>query len=331
MRILFLGGTSFVGRHTVEAALERGHEVAFLHRGHTGADLHPAAERIVADRKADLGALAGRTFDAVIDTSGYFPADVERSTAALRESAGRYLFVSTRSVYADTSTPGLTETAALAELPPAEPTDAITGENYGPLKALCEVVVRQAFGDRSIILRPGLIVGPYDPTGRFAYWPARVAEGGDVLCPAPPEQPVQVIDARDLAAFALDLVEGGGSDTFDVVCQGGTLTFEAVIEACIQAAGSDASPVWVDETFLLDRDVEPWSELPLWTPGEEMSGFQRSDVSKALAAGLRVRPMLETVRDTLAWLATAGPQGGSPLTREREASLLAEWSGNVSA
>ena len=237
MRILFLGGTSFVGRHTVEAALERGHEVAFLHRGHTGADLHPAAERIVADRKADLGALAGRTFDAVIDTSGYFPADVERSTAALRESAGRYLFVSTRSVYADTSTPGLTETAALAELPPAEPTDAITGENYGPLKALCEVVVRQAFGDRSIILRPGLIVGPYDPTGRFAYWPARVAEGGDVLCPAPAEQPVQVIDARDLAAFALDLVEGGGSDTFDVVCQGGTLTFEAVIEACIQAAG----------------------------------------------------------------------------------------------
>ena len=132
MRILFLGGTSFVGRHTVEAALERGHEVAFLHRGHTGADLHPAAERIVADRKADLGALAGRTFDAVIDTSGYFPADVERSTAALRESAGRYLFVSTRSVYADTSTPGLTETAALAELPPAEPTDAITGENYRP-------------------------------------------------------------------------------------------------------------------------------------------------------------------------------------------------------
>jgi 2'-hydroxyisoflavone reductase len=329
MRILFLGGTAFVGRHTLEAALERGHQVTFVHRGRTGARLHARAERIVADRSLDLTALAGREFDAVIDTSGYFPADVERSTDVLRGSVGSYLFVSSQSVYADTATPGLDETAALAELSPTEPTDVVTGENYGPLKALCEQVVRAAFPETAVILRPGLIVGRHDPTGRFAYWPVRVAEGGHVLCPAPPNQPVQVIDARDLARFALDLLERGDSGTFDVVCQAGTLTFEGVIDACMQVAGSNATPVWVDERFLLDRDVEPWSELPLWTPGDEFYGFQRSDVSRALAAGLRVRPILETVRDTLEWSREAGQQGGSPLSREREATLLAEWSGNV--
>lgn len=207
----------------------------------------------------------------------------------------------------------------------------ITGENYGPLKALCEQVVQAAFPESAVILRPGLIVGPYDPTGRFAYWPTRVAEGGEVLCPAPPSQPVQVIDARDLAAFALDLLERGVAGTFDIVCQAGTLTFEGVIDACIQAAGNSPTPVWVDERFLLDRDVEPWSEIPLWTPGTEFYGFQRSDVSRALAAGLQVRPILETVQDTLEWSRQAGPQGGSPLSREREAALLAEWSGNVGA
>ena len=329
MRILFLGGTSFVGRHTVEAARGRGHDVTFLHRGRTGGGLHPGAERILADRSRDLSALAGREFDAVIDTSGYFPADVERSTAALRESAGRYLFVSSQSVYADTSTAGLNEDAALAELPAGEPTDEITGENYGPLKALCEAVVVAAFPTTAAILRPGLIVGPYDPTGRFAYWPTRIAEGGAVLCPAPPDQPVQVIDARDLAAIALDLLETRRSSTFDVVCPAGTLSFGDVIDACLAAAPGDAHPVWVDEDFLLARSVEPWSEIPLWTPGEEFFGFQRSDVSRAVAAGLRVRPITDTVRDTLAWAQAAGPQGGNPLTREREASLLAAWSGNV--
>ena len=176
-----------------------------------------------------------------------------------------------------------------------------------------------------MILRPGLIVGPNDPTGRFTYWPQRIAEGGDVLAPAPPEQPLQVIDGRDLAAFALDLLEREVQGTFDVVSPDGMLTLAGVIDACLEASGSDARIVWVDERFLLDRGVEPWTELPLWTPGEDMAGFQRSDVSRALAAGLVVRPIADTIGATLRWAAAADPDPGAAMTREREAELLAQW------
>ncbi len=331
MRLLFLGGTSFLGRHTVEEALARGHEVTLVHRGQTGAELFPAVERILADRSQDLSALAGREFDAVIDTCGYFPAELERSTAVLRGNVGSYAFISSRSVYADTSTIGLTEDSPVAELPADEPTDTITGENYGPLKAQCEAVVQAAFPDATLILRPGLIVGPHDPTGRFAYWPLRVAEGGDVLCPAPPEQAVQVIDVRDLATFTLDLLERGATGVYDTVTPAGMLTFGRVIEACVSVSGSGARPVWVSEEFLLERGVEGWTELPLWTPWPDHTGFQRSDVSRALAAGMPVRPIEDTVRDTLAWVRDAGLGGGSPLTREREATLLTEWSDSLRA
>jgi 2'-hydroxyisoflavone reductase len=325
MRILVLGGTSFAGRHLVDLALARGHDVVLFNRGRTGADLHPGVERIVGERAGSLEGLRGRTFDAVVDMSGYFPPDVERSANLLAGSAGRYLFVSSRSVYADHSRPGANEDAALAELPPGAPTDEITGESYGPLKVLCERAARTAFGERALILRPGLIVGPYDPTGRFTYWPVRIAAGGDVLAPAPPGQPVQVVDARDLAAFALDLLERDAGGTFDVVSPGGMLTLGGVLDACLAAAGGDARLVWVDEAFLLERGVEPWTELPLWTPGPDMAGFQRSDVSRALAAGLAIRPIAETVADTLRWAQAAAPGPGASMTREREAALLREW------
>ena len=236
-----------------------------------------------------------------------------------RRLRAAYLFVSSRSVYADHSVPGLDETAALAELPPGAPSDEITGESYGPLKVACERAVQDAFAGRAVILRPGLIVGPHDPTGRFTYWPSRVAEGGDVLAPAPPDQAVQLIDARDLAAFALALVERGAEGTFDVVTPAGMLTLGGVLDACREACGSEAAPVWVDERFLLDHAVEPWTELPLWTPGEDFAGFQRSDTSRAVAAGLTVRPIAETAADTLAWAATAAPDPGAAMTREREA------------
>jgi 2'-hydroxyisoflavone reductase len=326
MRILVLGGTSFAGRHLAELALARGHHLVLFNRGRTGADLHPGVERVIGERAGGLDGLRGRTFDAVVDMSGYFPADVERSAEMLAGAAGRYLFVSTRSVYADHSQPGSDEDSALAELPPGAPVDEITGESYGPIKVRCERAARAAFGERALILRPGLIVGPYDPTGRFTYWPVRVAAGGDVLAPAPPDQPIQVVDARDLAAFALDLLERDASGTFDVVSPAGMLTLGRVLEACLAAGDGDARVVWVDETFLLERGVEPWTELPLWTPGEDMAGFQRSDVSRALAAGLSIRPIAETVADTLRWAAAASPGPGASMTREREAALLREWS-----
>jgi 2'-hydroxyisoflavone reductase len=325
MRILVLGGTSFAGRHLVELARPRGHDLVLFNRGRTGADLHPGVERVVGERAGSLDGLRGRTFDAVVDMSGYFPSDVERSAQLLAGSAGRYLFVSTRSVYADHSRPGSNEEAALAELPPGAPADEITGESYGPLKVRCERAARAAFGERLLILRPGLIVGPYDPTGRFTYWPVRVAAGGDVLAPAPPDQPIQVVDARDLVTFALDLLERDAGGTFDVVSPAGMLTLGGVLDAGLAAGSGDAHLVWVDEAFLLERGVEPWTELPLWTPGPDMAGFQRSDVSRALAAGLSIRPIAETVADTLRWASLAKPGAGASMTREREAALLREW------
>lgn len=325
MRILVLGGTSFAGRHLVELALARGHDLVLFNRGRTGADLHPGVERVVGERAGSLDGLRGRTFDAVVDMSGYFPPDVARSAEVLAGSAGRYLFVSSRSVYADHSRAGANEDSALAELPPGAPEDEITGESYGPLKVMCERAAQAAFGDRTLIIRPGLIVGPYDPTGRFTYWPVRVAEGGDVLAPAPADQPIQVIDARDLVAFMLALLERDAGGPFDVVSPAGTLTLGRVLDACVTVADGDARPVWVDESFLLERGVEPWTELPLWTPGEDMAGFQRSDVSRALAAGLSIRPIAETVADTLRWAQEANPGPGGSMTREREGALLREW------
>lgn len=325
MRILVLGGTSFAGRHLVELAGARGHELVLFNRGRTGAGLHPGVERVVGERAGSLEGLRGRTFDAVADMSGYFPPDVERSAELLAGSAGRYLFVSSRSAYADHSQPGSNEASALAELPPGAPEDEITEESYGPLKVMCEGAAEAAFGDRALIIRPGLIVGPYDPTGRFTYWPVRVAEGGDVLAPAPPDQPIQVVDARDLAAFMLALLERDAGGVFDVVSPAGMLTLGGVLDACVAVTDGGAHVVWADESFLLERGVEPWTELPLWTPGEDMAGFQRSDVSRALAAGLSIRPIEETVADTLQWVQEANPGPGSSMTREREAALLREW------
>lgn len=324
MRILILGGTQFAGRHLAELALARGHELLLFNRGRTAPDIFPEVERITGDRAGDLAGLRGVQADAVADMCGYFPADVERSARLLAPNAGRYLFVSSRSVYADHSVPGANEESALAELPPAAPADEITGESYGPLKAACERAAAAAFPDRTLVLRPGLIVGPHDPSGRFTYWPQRVAGGGDVLAPAPPDQPIQVIDARDLAGFALDLLEAGAAGTFDVVTPDGMLTLGGVLEACLTAAPG-ARLVWADPDFLLERGVEPWTELPLWTPGDDMAGFQRSDVSRAVGAGLTYRPIAETVADTLSWAQAAEPDRGAAMTREREDELLSAW------
>jgi 2'-hydroxyisoflavone reductase len=324
MRLLVLGGTQFLGRHIVEAALARGHEVTMFNRGQTRPELFAGVERLVGDRDGDLTALAGRTWDAVLDPSGYVPRLVRDTAELLEPSVGRYLFVSSISAYADPSQPGLTEDGPLAQL--EEETEEWRGPAYGALKVLCEHVVDEVYGHRATIVRPGLIVGPWDPTGRFTYWPVRIAEGGEVLAPEPRDSAVQVIDGRDLAEFCLKLVEDGAAGAFNATGPAEPLTLEAVLEECRRVSGSDTELVWLPPEWLQEREVAPWMELPLWLPGDEYAGFQRIDVSRAIAAGLRFRPLAETIADTLAWAhsgeAPIEPPAG--LARDKERELLAQ-------
>ena len=310
MRILVLGGTKFLGRALVESALARGHELTLFNRGTTNPDLFPDAEHLRGDRKADLSVLSGRSWDAVIDPSGYTPGDVRASAELLRDS-GRYVFVSSVSVYADFST-GPTEESPVAELGEL-PIDEVTADfsNYGPLKALAEDEVRAVFGERALIVRPGLIVGPHDPTGRFTYWARRLARGGEVLAPAPPERLAQFVDVRDLAEWILDAVERDLSGTFNVTNEG--VSWGELL--------ADADVTWVSDAFLQEHQVGPWMELPLWLPDPEWAGMQATDVGRAVAAGLRFRPLDETIRGA----ADAPAVEGVGLTPEREAELLAAW------
>ena len=310
MRLLVLGGTKFLGRALSEEALARGHELTLFNRGRTGPELFPRAEHLRGDRKGDLSALERRTWDAVVDTSGYVPADVRASAELLRES-GRYVFVSSVSVYADFST-GPREESATAELGDL-PIDELVPDysNYGPLKALSEVEVDRVFGERALIVRPGLIVGPCDPTGRFTYWAHRLERGGEILAPGPPERTVQFVDVRDLAAWILDAIEAGRSGTFNV-------TNEGVPWGELLGGGE---VTWVPDEFLQEHDVGPWMELPLWLPDPAWAGMHATDVSRAVAAGLRFRPLAET----LAGAATAPLEDGVGLTLDREAELLEAW------
>jgi 2'-hydroxyisoflavone reductase len=318
VRLLVLGGTKFLGRAAVEEALARGHEVTLFTRGETNPELFPEAERLRGDRTQDLGALGGREWDAVLDTSGFIPAVVRASAEALEGSAGHYQFISSVSVYADQSRQN-DEDAPVAELGDL-PDDELTSDysNYGPLKALCEDAVADVFGDRHAVVRPGLIVGAHDPTGRFTYWPHRVARGGEVLAPAPPEGLVQLVDAKDLGRFLVDLSERRESGVFNATHPG--LSWSELLETCREVSGSDASFTWVSSELLAEHEVGEWMELPLWLNDPGFAGMLDSDVSRALAAGLTFRPLADTVRDTLAHAETVDGVG---LTPEREAELLA--------
>jgi 2'-hydroxyisoflavone reductase len=319
MHILVLGGTKFLGRHVVDAALERGHELTLFNRGQTMPELFPEVEKLHGDRDGDLAALHGRDFDAVVDTSGYVPRIVRETIDALG-AVGHYTFVSSISVYADLSTPP-TEDAPLAQL--KEPTEEWR-EAYGELKVLCENVVRERFPG-AFVPRPGLIVGPWDPTGRFTYWPLRLAAGGRVLAPLPADADTQVIDARDLAEWVVRGAEDDLAGTYNAV--GPVRTREHVIETCRSVAGSHAELVWVDPAFLHEHGVEEWMELPLWLYDETYRGMLSVDVTPAFTAGLRTRPLAETTRDTLAWAQSAEAPGEFPagLDREKELAVLDEW------
>ncbi len=318
MRVLVLGGTVFLGRHVTAEALRRGHEVTLFHRGRHGPDLFEATEHVLGDRAGDLAPLRGRTWDAAVDTSGYEPADVARSSAL---DLGHLVFVSSCNVY-----PAW----------PAEPADEDStvwteGDDYGPLKAACERVAEAAMPGRVASVRAGLICGPHDNIFRLPWWVQRIAAGGDVVAPGDPERTVQLIDARDLAGWMLDLAEQRVAGAFNATAPPDRTTMRDALEAAVQATGAGARLHWVPDDVLMAHGVAPWDELPLWIPAETAAGTWAVGTERARAAGLRCRPVAETVADTWAWLRDGGaqaigdwhaenrPRGLSP---EREAELL---------
>lgn len=321
MRILVLGGTQFLGRHVVDAALDRGHDVTLFNRGQTRPELFPDVEKLHGDRDGDLSALAGRSFDAVVDTSGYVPRVVERTIDALGE-IGHYTFVSSVSAYADHSTP-CAEDAPVARL--TAETEDYRSQAYGPLKALCEDVVRARFPATSFIPRPGLIGGPWDPTGRFTYWPQRFDDGGQVLAPAPADGDTQVIDARDLAAWIVEAAETGLEGTYNAV--GAVTPRSELLDACRAVASAESEVVWVDGSFLVEHGVEQWMELPMWLHEAEYAAMQSTPRERGLAAGLRTRPLVDTARDTLAWVRSGEAPQDPPagLARAKERQVLDAW------
>lgn len=320
MKLLVLGGTLFLGRHVVEEALAAGHEVTMFTRGRTNPDLFPEAEHLGGDRDEGLDALHGGSWDGVVDTSGYVPRVLRQSAELLRDSVGRYVFVSSVSVYADMSRP-IDESSPLAVLNDPFSEDH-RGPDYGPLKAACEHVVEEVYGERGTSVRAGLIVGPHDPTERFTYWPRRLAEGGDVLAPGVPERRVQIIDVRDLAGWLVELAQRGPGGPVNATGPAEPLTMGDALARIAAAVDGDVRLQWVDDEAVLAAGVEPWSELPLWLPGEDYAELMKVDIAKAIAAGLTFRPLEQTAVDTLAWSRAAGPQRPT-LTREKERELLA--------
>ncbi|WP_261559895.1 NAD-dependent epimerase/dehydratase family protein [Frankia tisae] len=320
--ILILGGTRFVGRTLVEAALADGHQVTLFHRGQTNPGLFPTAETVLGDRTRDLSALAGRRFDLVVDVAGYDPPVVRRALDALRGRVGRYVYVSSLSVLADQSTPQ-NEDGDLLELDD----DTAPAKLYGARKAACERLVLGAFGAQALIVRPGMIVGPHDPTDRFAYWPRRFARGGRILLPGDPADLAQFIDVRDLAGWILRSAASGVGGVFNVT--GRPLAFGAFFDACQAFADEPATAVWVSSERLIAAGVNPWMGIPLWIAAPGCEAINEVDVSRATAAGLTIRPLARTLADTLAWdTARGGPaQGQEGLGEQEERRLLRELVG----
>lgn len=342
MKLLILGGTRFVGRHLVAAALERNHEITLFNRGKHPASAPTNVETIHGDRNKDLEKLKGRRWDAVIDTCGYLPRSVAAAAETLTDSVDRYVFISSLSVYADFSRFGIDETAPLAtltdqqlekanELDSSGQTSAVTyGNMYGGLKALCEQAAEAVLPNRVLIIRPGLIVGPHDYTDRFTYWVVRVARGDEVLAPGRPTRNVQFIDARDLTEWTVRMSERKETGIYNANGLPDKLTMAEMLEECKTASRSDASFTWVVEDFLLQEKVVAWSEMPLWMPEEaapHMKGFMFTNSDKAVAAGLNFRPLSETIKDVLTWRETTCRD--EPLKAgiddERERNLLRRW------
>lgn len=334
MKILVIGGSQFVGLHFVAAALAGGHEVTMFNRGQATAMPPAGVHHIRGDRNGDLDALRGGRWDAVVDACGYRPREVALMADVLHAAVNRYLFVSSVSVYATFDSPNH-EGSPTGSINDPD-TEVVDGRTYGPLKALCERALVQRFGEsRSLIVRPGLVVGPHDPTQRFTYWPARIARAADgeaVLVPGAPDEPAQFIDARDLAAFMLDGLEAGRQGRFNVVSPPGQWTLGEVFETCARVAGCKPHWAWANADAVTRLGLKPWNDLPIWMPpGGEYAKFASTDVSAALGVGLSNRPLEVTVADTLAWYrglpADAQVFSKAGLTPEREAEALAALAG----
>lgn len=327
MKLLVLGGTIFLGRHIVDIALQRGHEVTLFNRGQHNADLYPEVEKLRGDRDGDLEALKGRKWDAVIDTSGYVPRVVRDSAELLADAVEHYTFISSISVYADTGKPGITEAYPVAKLED-ETVEEVTGETYGALKALCEQAAEDAMPGRVLNVRSGLIVGPNDPTDRFTYWPCRVAQGGEILAPVEPEVAIQIIDVRDQAQWILDMAQARRTGVYNVTGPDYTLTFGELFRTSQHVTNAEVTLTWVNKDFILDADVQPWIDLPMWIPADSDDAFWSAvDVSKAVNDGLSFRPLSQTVKDTLDWANSrpADHEWRAGLTPQREKELLTAW------
>jgi 2'-hydroxyisoflavone reductase len=328
-KILILGGTGFLGPATVAAAQARGHQLTLFNRGKTRPGLFPNIETLLGDRDPDKGeglkALAGRRWDAVIDNSGYFPRQVVASAGVLAPNVGQYIFISSISVYADNSVENQDETARLGTTPDPK-VEKITEQTFGPLKALCEQAAAMALPAGTTVVRPGYIVGPDDPSGRFTYWPVRIDRGGEVLAPGSPSDPVQIIDVRDLGSWLVTVIENGTTGTFNAAGPRSRLRWGALLEACRKAAGARSTLAWVDGAWVAKRGEEIF---PIWAPYQgETKGFHTWSNARAVKAGLKFRPCAVTVKDTLAWYKTQSAGGRIRLagpTADKEAKLLAEW------
>lgn len=333
LRILILGGTAFLGPAEVEYAMARGHTVTLFNRGRTNPHLFPEVEKLVGDRATpDYSALEGREWDVVIDNSANLAAWVQDATAVLKDKAKQYLFVSTISTHKDNSILGQTETGPVfsqEDYDEVIASGAGMGAGYGPNKAQAERETLAAFGEGGIVVRPGLIVGPGDRSDRFTYWPVRIDRGGEVLAPGDGTDWAQIVDVRDLGRFLIHLVEEEATGTFLATGPEAPLTMAGMLYGIRAITSSPVSFTWVDVDFLREHEVGGWMEMPVWVyPSEETRGFSSYDCSKAIAAGLKFRPLADTARDTLEWW-KAKPEDERVLRTgvdpEKEARILAAW------
>ncbi len=324
LSVLILGGTGFLGPHMVEAAKKRGHTLTLFNRGKTNPGLFPDVEKLQGDRDGNLEALKGRTWDAVIDPSGYVPRIVRASADLLAPSVGHYVFISTISVYDDSTKGTITESSPLNKLPPGEEKSEEVRKHYGALKAACEHEVATVYPDRHTTVRPGLIVGPGDPTDRFTYWPVRIDRGGDVLAPGDGTDVVQFIDGRDLATWIIKLVEDKIFGTY--TANGPQMPIRELLETCQRSTSTPSTLVWAPWPFLEKQNVGPWSDMPVWIPKEH---YQPMAIDAATSKGLAFRPTPDIVRDTLTWWKTLPAERQaklrSGLSPDREKEVLAAF------
>ena len=329
LKILILGGTGFIGPHMVREALRRGHEVSLFNRGRTNNELFPDLELLIGDRNDGLQALEGGKWDAVVDNSGYVPRYVEDSARLLSSAVSHYLYISTISVYAAFDAP-ITENTGLATMED-ETVEEVTGETYGPMKALCEQRVTAEVGaDRTTILRPTYICGPGDRTDRYTYWPVRTMRGGEMLWPGTPEDDIQIIDVRDLANFTVDCLEKKILGIFNTVTSIRSFKMGDLLEDSLAVTDADMTPVWVDKDFISENEVADGGGLPIWeNPDGEYASLSLVDGSRAAAAGLKNRPTRETARDTISWWKTLPADRSdnlrAGLSAEKEADVLRRW------